>query len=374
MIELIYIFIFLIILVLSKKASYRSQLNQKNFIEIFLILIILSIFSGIRNVSMGYDASMYVTSTFYKLNFYNGSLNFLNNTNIEIGFRIFSLLLYKLYPNINFLLFGYSLLTNILVLISLQNLKDKIDLKYSIPIYYLSLYLLSFNIIRQSISISFFLCAFSLLLKHNDNKSISNSKKNLVVIILIVLGCTFHNSSLIALFIFVLYFIIKNKMIDLKLLTIFMIVSTCIIFLLFNNVMNLAYSFKMISEKYFFYITNAKEEIDFNFAVTLLKSFVMFISLKQNLENDSVDRKCSFLFATFALLTNFLAFKAYPIYRCGLYFFYISIFLTLGRSWKVSYQGKNISLALNYFILIIYFIWKIYLGNAYLIYPYKLGI
>lgn len=188
------------ILILSILFSYYaefSKTNQGRILSRILVFTTLFIPAAIR-YNIGTDYENY-TSSFYSL----------NNIDFEYGFHLLNLIIsyFELSPHWIFVtssLLTYSLITFFI---------GRKNYAIIITFYTLLLYLWSYSIVRQAISISFIIVAVD---KLTNGKSIE-------YFILIILASLFHYSSLLMFPVFFLKYIYINRFIKVIIISILFI-------------------------------------------------------------------------------------------------------------------------------------------------------
>ena len=373
-----YIVLFILVLLFGKVLEKYKNDKLVSFILATVLILILSLVAGIRSINLGYDASKYVRSTFFRINYFDTYQEFMANTTVESGFSTFSYLICMISPNVNFMMFCYSLVTSIFVFLFLYNEKDKISLSKGLIIYYLTLYLVSFNIIRQSISVAMVLYSFSMLRKN----------KKIVPILVLLVAMTFHNSTIFALPIYVIYFGYKfmdKKKISWKKKIYITGAILGLLFILgwfYEPIVLFFYNIGLISQKYVSYLTRFEDTVDLNLGNLLIRIVWLFLGYKylktKRITDDT--KKDMFVFYVFLLIDfiiSIISIKIYPLNRVGYCYYYIGIFNLLPQIhniYKKNIRGKQILDGVIYFVLIFNFIWRTVLVNSYAVYPYASDI
>lgn len=174
----IYIVLLPILLFLSAIAEKR-----KSFSCIFIIVVLLTIVAGFRNVTVGIDTPNYIDKLSYIA---DGHPELAYG--FEEGFKLLSRGILKIYENYIFFFVLAAFLTNYLILRRMWDFKDIASLPCMILCYYGSFYGYTLNIVRQFLAIAV-LFYFSKLLE----------KRKYIRYIIIVLFCAIfiHQSSII---------------------------------------------------------------------------------------------------------------------------------------------------------------------------------
>ena len=201
-----FISLFFIWLGLSIK---ENKMIKKFFIVIGLIIPCLM--AGFRGMTVGTDTSGYVWNLYINaknIKHFSGMISFSNWLYYSKDY-LYLLITYVIgHNNLSFqlLLFIYELLIVIPIFIALNvNKKDDRDILFGMFLFYMTFYNLSLNMVRQSIAISFAVLSFSIL----KNKNIKH--RYLKSFILLLIGYGFHDTSLFAILIAILYILFNSK-------------------------------------------------------------------------------------------------------------------------------------------------------------------
>ena len=161
-------------------AIYAIRKNSK--ISLIVIIIILTVISGLRADSVGIDTKNYVNA--FKL-IGEGRINQVYG--FEKSFILICSVLLKIYNNPHFVLFILSLLTNIFIVIRLWDYRNIASFPCMIFIYFTSFYFYLFNISRQMCAVAIVFWATRFLQR----------KKYLNYLIFLLIATLFHKSAFI---------------------------------------------------------------------------------------------------------------------------------------------------------------------------------
>lgn len=365
---MIYILLLIFTIYISR-CMLKYKDNRKISIILSLVfLVVMSTVAGLRSINLGYDAKQYIPSVFYRLNNTKGFFEFSNGSDFEFIFKVISYIGYKVNPNINFLMFCYNFTVTLFVLLFAYKEKNSIPINVTILIYYTTLYVCSYNIIRQSIAIAILMYSYSLL---RNNQKI----KSFIFLLLAILS---HNSAFIAIPVFFIKLVYDNIRSRKTKDSFLLIVTLAIILICFvyEKVIYLFNSLGILNDKFVYYLIKyGNQGIDLNLADTLFKLVCVIIAIMLVIKKNKTEYKCNFeillIFSIISLAMNIVAFKIYPIYRCGNYYFYISLMYLIPNIKLIFVkEDRKKGNFLAYSIVILFFIWKVFIGNAYLIYPY----
>lgn len=383
-----YIFLLIVTLLIGIVIEKKKNIDKKiTIISLVALSLILAIFGGIRSINIGWDAQRYVVTVFNKLSNHGNFFEFMKSYRLmEFGFRIFSFILFKICPNINFLLFGYSLATVSFFMWFVYRERAKIDVSKALFAFYIFSYILSFLTIRQLMSLSIFLVAFSFF----------RDKKYIPAILLSLVTISIHYSAIVIVGIYGMYWLFNKKTKKLpnniKLLIIItgVLVGTIIFFN--NSFLMLLKECGILPVKYYYYMVGWEKGLDFELSNLILHGFffvlyVLYIlmskgfikKVKLNSENSNIEINDSFMMAMmfFTMYFDCLGIIIAPIRRIGYYFFYIGLYYMYPMI--KAYFGKNEKiyktiLWCSIALFILYFMQRTFIGNAYAIYPYHSDI
>ena len=194
---LIYLLLLLLLLFLFLFFKVKIE-NRKYFRLVYTIsvVIILGLFMGLRNKSVGVDTKQYLYR-YNKLTFKFHSLEQLEN---EGGYELFNELLRVLKVNNQ----GFILITSFLMIVSFIYFYYKYSYSLFLSIYLhitIGLFTMSMSGIRQTFSICILLFAFNYIIKRNI----------LRFLLLVIIATTFHKSAIIFLPIYLLKNVKINK-------------------------------------------------------------------------------------------------------------------------------------------------------------------
>jgi len=201
---------------------FASQIDEKKNVRFYMCLIILTLtlVSGLRHQSVGVDTSGYVDLISQLRNGYSQRLN--NIT--EQGFISLSYFLVNVSSGYTLALMTYALITNTLIILRLYDYKDIISFRWAVFIYYMVFYFNTFNTIRQWIAIALIFYGTRYV-----------GKSNLKYVLFAVLAISAHNTAIFSLLYIPLYYLSApskdKKVVIIKIaMLIFTIISGIIIY------------------------------------------------------------------------------------------------------------------------------------------------
>lgn len=164
----------------------------------FVIVFSLSILYYFRDFSIGLDTYTYVgiIDDVFQIDTLKGVVDYSASYNIELGFVFFIYFLGFLGISSSLVFFVSAILIYINLFLSLKAVKINSVLYFSAFFSYCSIFLWSFNILRQMIAVSFVILAVGFLLNSSYRK----------FILFILLASLFHYSAIVGL---LFYFIFR---------------------------------------------------------------------------------------------------------------------------------------------------------------------
>lgn len=154
---------------------------------VWLLVIIMSLVSGLRAPSVGLDTQMY-TINFELL----GDGHFGSVYGIEETFKYICYYIMKINNDPVFVFMVFSFITNSLIIFRLWDLKNLSSFCISVPCYYMAFFMLSLNVSRQFIAIAIVFYATRYLAKN----------KYILYIVGVLIAMLFHQSACFALALF----------------------------------------------------------------------------------------------------------------------------------------------------------------------------
>lgn len=279
---------------------------------ICLALILPCVLAGFRELSVGTDTGKYVLNYYrvapefesfhdYKV-FIND--NFLSNDTL---YMLLSYIFGKMGIPFSVLLFIFELLIIVPTYFSIKNFSKKdSNIMAGMMFFYLMMYNLSLNMVRQSIAIAFALLGFSILVRSGTN----SSRKDLIKsIVLLFVAIGFHDSAIIMLPIYILYKFYSDKRINrkLKISTSVIIGTLCIIGLVFHYPILIMIGESGIYPKALLYLER-HYTFDINYLGTLLNILLLAIVYfnRKNFAKKNINSQFLILLAFMNLSIGFI--------------------------------------------------------------------
>lgn len=185
-----YFVVFAIVLFFSYIASIQYKKENKSYkFFIFLSILTLSLFAALRHYSVGKDIEVYALSDFMSVKNQKSIVSVFTSFGSERLYYLFDYVISKLFGNFRFFLFFHQFIISLLVYKIALSEKNKGNFLLYIFSYLLLTYNLTFNIIRQSLSIFIVLYSYKYL----------ESRENIKYVIGVIIASMFHTSALICL-------------------------------------------------------------------------------------------------------------------------------------------------------------------------------
>lgn len=193
---------------------FLTKVNKNKLLSLMyicLVFISISIFSGLRDLSIGKDISTYGIQVFNKAVEVSRFSNFLyfqsGGENIEAGYLFFNFIISRFTNSMHLYLFFHALLVNGLAAIAFYKLRKYANFSFMWFSYLMLVYPYTLTMLRQSIAQVIIFFAIIWLL---------TSKKSLRSFLLIICALTMHNSAFIGIPLFVIVLLFNNNMLGKK--------------------------------------------------------------------------------------------------------------------------------------------------------------
>ena len=170
-----------------------------------IIVLIPSVFAALRATTVGTDVMVYAYPTYINSLSYNSLIDFINSSQMEVGYTTLVYLISHVFGNFQILLFFTALLQIAPVYKCCTLLKKELGgTTYPMIVYICIFYIAGFNVMRQSISCAWLLLAYVYAQK----------KHYIQTIVTVMIAFLFHSTSIIGVMFIVLsigFEYIKNR-------------------------------------------------------------------------------------------------------------------------------------------------------------------
>jgi len=184
--------IYLVLIISFLLALIAKKKDKK--IWVVLLITLLSCFVGFRTIDVGIDTDVY-NDMFLRLQ----QGNFVGD--FELGFKLLSFLIIKIFGSVTSVFLIYSLITNACIIGRLWSLRSKVSFSASVLMYLLLYYAESCNIMGQYLAVAIIFAATGLL----------DKKKYVKFGIMVALASLLHLSSVIAMALIPLHILFSSK-------------------------------------------------------------------------------------------------------------------------------------------------------------------
>jgi len=192
-------------IIMADKAQKTS--NKKYILS---IVVIFTLVAGLRAPSVGIDTKNYI----YAFEMISSGKDYV--IYFEESFKIICVFLLAVCNHPNFLLIVFSFITNSFIIYRIWDFKNNISFKYAIAMYYISMYIGTFNTMRQCVSVALVFWGTRYIEKNQYWK----------FFIYVLLAFMFHKSALISV-IFILFDMIRWKSFSNKYKIFFLLCIAC---------------------------------------------------------------------------------------------------------------------------------------------------
>lgn len=327
----------------------------------FIGLLLPCVMACLRSINVGTDTKGYIHNLY---NLSSGATNFSHFLKISYSWYLQNDVLYLFITYITekwdlgfrFLLFIYECLVIFPIYISLRKVcKTRYAIIIGLISFYLLLYNVSFNMLRQCISIGFTTLAFAYYLDGDRNKH------KLLPYFLVLIAYGFHSTAIIVLLVFLLYKLYASKKISSKfkfLFTYVMVVSMIIFAFGYNDIL-LVIGKSGIYKLALYYISNySTNDISFYQIFINLLIVLMVIINKKNIRKLNISYTFLLILSVLNLVVStILSYHIQYSQRIMLYLQYILIFLFIPR---FATKNKSSRYIYVFYIAILCVTWYLY--------------
>lgn len=176
--------------ILIAEQMFKKKRQWIGIFFSFLGILVITIFSGIRDFSVGTDVETYVVPETRFALLSNSFFDYYAKSTVEPLYAGLIYLCSRISPSPSLALLMSSLCVIVPIYIAIYKLKKYISITMGMTLFYLLFYNLSLSAIRQSIAIAFLMLAYNIYL--------SNQRITWKIILLALIAFGFHNTSIIA--------------------------------------------------------------------------------------------------------------------------------------------------------------------------------
>lgn len=369
-----YILVFFISFLIMVIAEYFLKKNKiLGCIYYIIALIVLSIFSGIRDFSVGTDVYVYGNNIFFDASHFSYSVALINNARWgEPGYVLFNYLVGLFTTNAHIYYACLTFVTTLIAYKFFRKISSEIYVPFAMLLFLFFVYPLNFNILRQGFAISIMAFTFYYFSKG----------KPFIAIIIGTIAYFIHDSSsmitIVYLLIFFLVKLFKRKgFFSIRKATLFILIGSIIFPLIFVQLPKGV--FTSIDEKYYY----VEQTVSFS-KISYARLFIFAVPIlyfwrKLKIYFKSYDASDRLTFAYFVCLVN-VTFSAYSgsmyvLFGRGSFYFYIPFIYLICK--LINLEEKQSIRVLHYVFFIIYtflsFLFLLYIGNYANIFPFRIS-
>lgn len=327
-------------LILDVIAEYFLNHKKKKYGLFFLALslFVVCYIAGVRSIYCGTDVRGYVTRlTSIALN--HSLIDYITMPDSHLLFGVVVYIGY-LFKDYNILLFIIELAVALPIYVYAYKEKDNISLSMTLMAFMLVMYCTSFNLIRQSIAISFCVLSYYFYKK----------KKVRTVVILILVAAMFHKTALIFVAIYILRYVLEKKSVNKVYLIMFIMAATLIFIVFADRIIGLT--------SYKFYLNNVDYMREFSIGSIIKRLFwvLISISLLRVISSKSfikVDTEMSLYMFIYTVLFTIMSFYIPGMGRLGYYFYDFGVFLIIPGFIRLI-RPRRIAYLIFFFILFVF--------------------
>ncbi len=372
-----YLIMFGIIVVLSYWLSRTIVSGSKKASKIIMVSIfaLLTIFGGLRSIDLGYDAKMYIANTYRILENDKSLTSIFTYYGLEKGYVILMYIAHEITPDYWLGLLLLNALANIGPLYFIYKNREKASVFVAIPIFYCTLYLFSFNIMRQCVALSFFLIAISLI----------RERKCLAPVILLIIGYLFHRSIVFGVLLLIYVKIYRSRKLTSSskaLISILLLTATLIAVIFYEWLISALGQAGIINDRYASYTNEGSSTklVSYNIeysllylkAITIAICYVIQHSKKINAKDKNMNAPYQKSLSV-DLVVSFLSFSLANTDRLTWYVYYPTLLLVAPQI-SVAFSKKSaFSAQVLVILLIMLYMCEKLITNQYNIIPYRMA-
>ena len=267
------------------ETSFKEKSKNKAVFYSLIAILIPSIIAGIRDLSVGVDAEIYVAPVLKGI----GNMSLLSafkTYSLEKGYILLVYLVSYITQNPNMLLFLIHLIITVCIYLTAYKCRNKISMTIFMTVYILFMYTKTLNLIRQSLGTAIFIYSLTYLF----------NKKYLKTSIFFAIALTFHSSVIFLGIIYILFFI-NNLRIKYNIKILIFILLIVITFVFAINMQSiikfLTFELKILPDTYYSYFSNIivgnNNYVDFIIKTILMIIASIIVINDKNKENLSIN-------------------------------------------------------------------------------------
>lgn len=341
--------------------------NKRLRAFLFAVMILLpSILGGLRSLEVGTDNYNVYEPIFRRFAQASSVYDaiFRVNIQVEYGFLGLTFIITRFTSDYHWFCFITSFMTNLFFALGCYKFSKQVPIYLSFGAYLFMFYCQNINLVRQGLALSICFFAFYYIIEGKCRK----------YCLWVALAATFHVSAVIALVLYPIYYIIKNK--KMKLSQAWIIAAAVIGYLILPSILRFLLNAGLVYEKIERYIP--PNILMFNPLVTIQRLPLLVLTtvfLKSKLGKDTLYKYIHCLLIVEVVLVQYSIWFD-PIQRIGLYFRTSSILILPMCCKGVNRRSRPYIMALIIIYLFAYWYYftvSNHYGYTMPVYPYIMG-
>lgn len=363
---MIYIITFILSILFASIGTKEKRNNPFLYYALlFISIIIPALVAGYREESIGTDTSNYL-GIFYRAVSCNSFAEMAALSDMEVGFQYFVFLCSRISSNPVIFFFLLQIITLIPIYKSI--VESNINISFGLFIYYFLFFNMSLNISRQAVAISLILLSTTYLI---------NGKYKQVIIYSLI-AFLFHNTAIICLLLYTIYFFCQKydirKQAYIYILYLMLFVTFIYAVLFKTNFISIIIDQRDV---YSNYVENIGES-SISTSSLLLYIYLSFLNYLPTKISNNSNSRFFFISSIMSMVMVYMTVISQPFSRLGLYFtivYVISIPYIFSKHLvrRVFRNSKYKQSYKSIFILLILYMWyfSIILRGSHETFPYK---
>lgn len=273
---LIYLLVFLIVEILAVLLCKNKEPSNKKkaIVGSIIIVIILSIFGGFRDLTIGTDVLVYGANWFDVATGFSSFSSYVDYVqSSDVGYLFINYVVSRFTDDVHIFLTILQLICNGLVVATLYKYRNKVPFWLSLLVYLCIFYCRTFNILRQAVALSIVFYSIKFL----------DEKHPIKFVIAVLIASLFHFTAIISLIILLFR---KICQLNSRLQTLFVIVIVAITFIVvffIKDIISILYSLGIVNLRIYNYLYDfSTGSIDITVIETCFKLVMLLLILMQN--------------------------------------------------------------------------------------------
>lgn len=273
---MIYLFMFALTCV---TFGLGTKSHPTNYFLIFVSVLLLALLAGFRDFTIGTDIQLYGIYVFENVKNYNSIIDlvFNNTVNIELGYALVAYISSFLSPNPHFFFFLVGLINYSLIALAICKYNGSISPTMSWFLFLCLYFSDTFNIMRQTISLSIFLIGFDYLTNKDYKK----------VFFCAGFAILFHTTAIIGIIIYLIYYFLNKSSSNISNITFVFISIAFVITLILPYIIPIMINIGFLPEIYNRYVGGGGLKLSLNSVIIRVIPLFIFLIFKNNLKKQN---------------------------------------------------------------------------------------